>query len=339
MALCPHTQWIDISGLKNSRDWSITYGQRLHSVLGDLPSPDTKFPTVLFFLGKRGKVLALQKIFPNNNVTRRKAHGIASLHLDTTTAGSRYPLLFADCNPDAEFVNQIGQWDCCHENVRYRVHLADEAPPTSKGLVDKIHAQVLFNFVDVICFFADDLGGPEKVADRLTRWTQCRRGSSCVPLHKPRIVVVTSSSQARQTLSLVEGAPQFSETFASLTIVDTSVHSGLSVLTSQMGLRGILLREADKIRECRSKLRTLYSATHMKAFFVEAVKDFATCPDKSFDFIAATRRGRRGSGEMTPHIRHFLSLARREGVHEAAIKPFVASALLMDCYPAGMHCT
>jgi hypothetical protein len=327
---------MDLSGLEHSREWSITYGQRLHNVLGDLPFPDTQFPTILFCLGKGSKVLALQSMFPNNNITRRKAHGIANLHLDTTTAGSRYPLLFADYNPDAGFLNQIGQWNGCHENVRYRVHVGDDTAATAKELVDKIHAQLLLNFVDVVCFFADDLGGHEYVADRLMRWTQCRRDAQCLPLHKPSVVVVVSSSQACPALSLMENTLEFRETFASLTVVDTTVRSGLSVFAN---LKGILTYEADIIRECRSELRVQYSATHIKAFFVEALKGFATSPDTGFNFLAASRRGRRGPHELTPHIREFFSLATREEISKAAMSSFVASALLMDCYPAGMHCT
>src|SRR5436853_2489699 len=213
MALCPHTPWLDLYGLRDSREWSITYGQRLHIVLRDVSFPATKFPTVFFFVGKKRKVSALQDIFPNNNITRRKAHGIASLHLDTATAGSRYPLLFADCNPDAEFVNQIGKWDGCHESVRYRVNVGDGAPPTSKELADMIHAQLFLDFVDVVCLFADDLGGHERVADRLMRWAQCRQSAQCVPLHKPSVIVVASSSQARQALSQAENTSGFRDTF------------------------------------------------------------------------------------------------------------------------------
>jgi hypothetical protein len=339
MALCPHSQWMDLSGLPNSREWSITYGQRLHTVLNDLPSPDTKFPTVFFFLGKRSKVLALRDIFPNNNITRRKAHGIAGLHLDTTTASSPYPLLFADCNPDAEYVNLIGRWDSCHENVRYRVNFGDGAAATSTELVDKIHAQLLLSFVDVVCFFADDLGGEESVADRLMRWIQCRGGSHCIPVHKPGVVVVATGSQAYHTLSLMEKSPGFCETFASLTVVDTTVSSGSSALANQMSLRGILTHEANKVRDCRSQLRVLYSATHMKAFFLEALKDFTVSPERGFDFVAASRRRRRHPQDFVPHLEQFLSLATREHISEASIASFAASALLMDCYPAGMHCT
>jgi hypothetical protein len=339
MALCPHTQWVELSGLRNSPEVSITYGRRLHSVIGGLPSPDTKLPTVFFFLGKRKKVCALQNIFPNNNITRRKAHGIAVLHLDTTTSGSDYPFLFADCNPDAEILNQIGEWDSCHENIRYRVNVGDEeAAATSKELVDKIHSRLLLNFVDVVCLFADDLGGPGAVVHRLMRWIQCRRDSHCFPSHRPGVVVVVSGSRDCHTLSVMEKTYGFRETFASLTVVDMTVSASQSELAAHMSLKGILTDKADTIRRRRAELRTLYTATHIEAFFVEALEGFALCSGRGFDFVAATRRRRGGPNKMTPHIQQFLSLAREE-ISEATISSFVASALLMDCYPAGMHCT
>jgi hypothetical protein len=148
----------------------ITYGKRLYSVIGGLPSPNIKLPIIFFFLGKRKKVCALQNIFPNNNIIRRKAYGIAVLYLNTTTSRSDYSFLFADYNPDTEILNQIEEWDNYHKNIRYRVNVKDEeATATFKKLVNKIHSRLLLNFVNVIYLFADDLKGPEAVVHRLIR--------------------------------------------------------------------------------------------------------------------------------------------------------------------------
>jgi hypothetical protein len=213
----------------------------------------------------------VSQFFPNNNITRRKAH--AGLHLDTTTSGSGYPFLFADCNPDAEFLNQIGQWDSCHENVHYGDNVIDEeAAATSKELVDKIHSQLLLNFVDVVCPFADDLGGPGAVVHRLMRWIQYLGDSHWFPSHKPGVVVIASGSQACRTLSAMESTYGFRETFSPLTVVDTTVSACQSELAAHTSLKGILTRKADTIRNCRAELRTLYTAAHIEAFFVEAVK-------------------------------------------------------------------
>jgi hypothetical protein len=114
-------------------------------------------------------MLTLQNIFPNNNITRRKAHGIAALHLDTTTAGSRYPLLFADYNPDTESINQIGRWDGCHKNVRYKIGVKDGTAATLKKFVNKIHAYLLLDFINIVYLFADDLGDYKHITDRLIR--------------------------------------------------------------------------------------------------------------------------------------------------------------------------
>jgi hypothetical protein len=215
----------------------------------------------------------------------------------------------------------------------------EEQQATSKESVEKIHSRLLLNFVDVVCLFADDLGGPEAVVDRLTNWIQCRRASHYLPPQKPAVVVVVSSSQARQhTLSLVERIIGFDETFAPLTVVDMTVFAGLSMLSAYISLRGILTREADKARGRRVDLRLLYTATHIKALFVQAVKDFAASPDSGFDFVGATRSGRRNGSKLAPHIQEFLRLARREGISEESLPSFVASAFLMDCYPPGMHC-
>jgi hypothetical protein len=92
----------------------------------------------------------------------------------------------------------------------------------------------------------------------------------------------------------MESSYGFGETFASLTVVDTTDSAILSELAANVSLRGTLTFEADKVRERRSELRVLYTATHIKAFFIEALKAFAANPDKGFDYLAVTRHGRGG---------------------------------------------
>jgi hypothetical protein len=91
------------------------------------------------------------------------------------------------------------------------------------------------------------------------RWTQCRRDAHCRPSHKPGVVVAVSGREAYHTLSVMERTYGFRETFASLTLVETTVSASLSVLAAHVSLRGILTREADRIRERCVESRVLYS--------------------------------------------------------------------------------
>ena len=338
MTLCPHTQWVDLAGIENSTEWFITYGQRLHTVLDDLPSPETQYPTTFFFLGKRAKVIALKSIFSNNNTTRRKGHGIATLHLDTATAGSTYPVLFADCYPGADCTNQLGKWNGCHDTRRYRINQGDEELFKLKELVDKIHTRLLFNFVDVICIFAEDLGGDNATAEHLLRWTKCGRPTQRPPSHRPCVMVVVPSKNDCRDILQIGNSSLFRDHFESLVVVDMDAYAGLSVLAALLSLKEILRRHADRVRGLRVEMRALYNAEHLKAFFMAALKDFADDPFMAFDFIKSSKREEQDQ-QLPDHLRRFILFCLQQGVPENLVSIFIASALLMNCYPMGMHRT
>jgi hypothetical protein len=334
MALCQHKPWVDLSGL--DRDWSLRYAQRFKSITESLPNPQSQFPCIIYFLGKRRKVSALQKIFTNNNITRRQAHGIANLHLDVTSCDTTYPLLFADCNPDALSLNGIGRWQGCHETKCYPLASREVASLASTGVAEIVQSRLLFLFTDIICLFADDLGGLLGTTRRLTTW--CDWGSSSTGL-LPRVLIVTSESSdetGAQNLLSLSSAPTFLTCFSSLTII--KIHQNqLSPESNSARLKAALMSSVDRARSKRTESMAMFTATHLGAFFELALSNFARSPLASFDFLGASRSKTDHLEQLPIHVDRFFSLCTQNALPRITAEGFVASAILMDSRPPNMH--
>jgi ribonucleotide reductase beta subunit family protein with ferritin-like domain len=116
------------------------------------------------------------------------------------------------------------------------------------------------------------------------------------------VVIIVLGSRDCYTLSVIEKIYRFREIFASLIVVDMTVSASQSELAAHISLKGILTDKADIIRRRRAELRTLYTATYIKAFFVEALEGFIFYSGRGFDFVAVTRRRRRGPNKITLYI-------------------------------------
>ncbi|KAJ5178966.1 hypothetical protein N7492_002176 [Penicillium capsulatum] len=81
----------------------------------------------------------------------------------------------------------------------------------------------------------------------------------------------------------------------------------------------------------------MFSATHLSELFRLAVENLCLSPLLQFDFIAATRQQNPLDGSFTSHLKEFLVLAGKSRAPYEAISSHIASAVLMDAYPPGMH--
>lgn len=311
--------------------------ERFKTLVDDLPNSDAQYPCIIFFLGKRNKVSALQNIFVNNNITRRQAHSIGNLHIDLTTCNTTYPLLFADCNPDAISVNDLGRWNGCHETHCLRLTSHHNVSLGSNAITELVQARLLFLFTDIICLFADDLGGLLGVTQRLAKW--CDLGSSSTGL-LPRVLVVISESSdesGAQKLLQLNSTSGFQKCFPSLTITKIRRHQ-LSREAASARLKSALMSAVDEVRSRRIDCMAMFSAIHLSAFFRSALGRFAKNPMATFDFLRASRLAVGHLECLTVHVERFFTLCRQNGLPRTATEDFVASAILMDSYPPNMHC-
>ncbi|KAI9768255.1 MAG: hypothetical protein M1840_005085 [Geoglossum simile] len=332
MASCPHIEWLQLC--QDQEEWSMAYGARLQNIVEDMPHARAQYPSLLFFVGRKVKAKALRALFPENNHTRRRGHGLANLHIDSITSDTERPILFADADLEGVFVERGRAFGHCHETTRYRIDWANELDPrpNQKDLMNKIYAQLFFPFIDVLCLFAEDFGGLDEVTAQLTMWAKIGPASSMI---RSRVIIVTT--QMANCAYLIEDLSNLSKFFASVKVVNLREIAKVSSTARYLPLKGALLCEADTARQTRIGDRTMFSATHLRKFFERALRQIAKAPDDPFDFIWASREGNEVDSEFPFHLRTFLRLCLKYEVPLDSVVSFIASAILMDNFPPGMH--
>ncbi|KAI9766696.1 MAG: hypothetical protein M1840_006340 [Geoglossum simile] len=152
---------------------------------------------------------------------------------------------------------------------------------------------------------------------------------------RPRVIIVTTEST--DSAYVIENLPMLSKSFTSVRIINLRDINQVSSTARHLPLKDALLREADVARQARIEDRTLFSATHLCKFFERALEQIAKVPDDPFDFICASREGNEVDSEFRFHLRTFLRLCLKYAVPLDPIVSFIASAILMDNFPPGMH--
>jgi hypothetical protein len=336
---CDHSAWLQITDPKGQ---ALLDGGRLARISQELENADNQRPTVIFFIGRRSKEVALEQLFPrNNNRKSRKVdrnslcEGIARIHLDNTTARSEYPLYFAESDPSFRWPFAPPR-SACHES---RVVSRQWKPPfiTQDSLYNILHSRLFWPFTDVICLFADDFSTPDEMVNRLEIWA-----SSGNPLAKPldflrpRVIIIKDSSQFKDLSISCDVLSKLHTCFSEIKLFEVAPDT-LSPKARYRSLKEYIQKTADEARHCRQIRGLLFSANHLAALFGRAVEHVAKAFDKPFDLLAASRCGS-GLHAHDAQITRFLDLGRRVGASSSSLMSHIGSTILLDAYPPGMHC-
>jgi hypothetical protein len=197
-------------------------------------------------------------------------------------------------------------------------------------------------FIDVLCIFAQDCGGLDGVADVLAARITIGSASSLPISTRPRLVVVTSISEpefeaeALRFRLRVLSDPKFPESFSKLSVVNV-LNSTRLPLELFGELETALQDEIGAARLERMNTHTLFSMIHTTDFFNKAIRNFASSPLQAFDFIRCTREDHPVSPSFQQHIESFLGLCSENKISERFLWDFIASAIVLDGFPADMH--
>ena len=333
---CLHTQWLQLS--QNQKEWTLTYGARLHDITKRLRDPSSQQPTLILFCGRKAKATALRALFPTIRLKRHRYNDtVADLYLDFATRDATHPTLLADIDLEGDYVNSEN-FHGCHETTTYSIHWPVDGTRISswRQMVERIHARLLFSFAQVLCLFVDDLGGMAGVATLLNTWATLGSGSALPKKTRPRLIIVAQDSEAPQSFPLPSHESLLG-VFSAMTIVTLSSVRRVSSRTRHQPLRDALKRETTNAQDARMQSRTLFSAVHINLFFERALNQIIREPDQSFDFVSASRDDNAVEGEFSRHVRHFLRLCADQGLPADRTFALIASAIFMDIYPPGMH--
>lgn len=163
MAKCEHISWIELS--EGGGAPQLVYGSRVSRLVSELPDPSAQLPQVVFFMGRRLKDRALRELCGGNYRDQHRHQRCVNLRSDNRTLRSLQPRFFADCDPTRRSQPPAPEvLHVCHPDQTFPLDIS----PTEHSLYDLVLARLLFLFVDVLCIFADDLGGLEGVRERLS---------------------------------------------------------------------------------------------------------------------------------------------------------------------------
>jgi hypothetical protein len=337
MFCCPHVQWLDLDGIAPA--WSLLDPGRLQSITETLSAPHDQFPSIIFFVGKKHKSTALKGLYPHNNPTRRKVHEIGNLHIDSNTTSSAFPVIFADCTPIASRPILEGSWGTCHDQTRHLIHRVDDCDYASRrNMISYTHINLFFPFVQVVCVFADDLGGNKACARYLWNWCQLASRSIESPVRgHPKLVVVNTNLDGVNDLVQVECHPSFGVIFDSLVVLTSEVSKCPCDSAAQF-LQAQLKNVLDEARSNLQSQHLLLNARHVEETFSHAIATFTRNPREAIDIFLCSNDNRVSPSHWEDHLSELMAAVVVLRSEPGAVVDFVSSALLVQAYPPDSHC-
>ncbi|GKT61251.1 hypothetical protein ColTof3_08590 [Colletotrichum tofieldiae] len=348
MTRCKHTGWLRVS--TKDQAYVIESSDRAQRLLDSLPRPDSQYPSTLVLIGNATKRVAMQRLgvdITRPNTTR--GHGEIHLSLAPVGASGGRPTLIADADiPPHKRLGRPRKSTLCHELATRSISTAHSAsiPSTAVASGDHVYNRMLFPFADVVCLFADDVGGVEVVAQRLASWLTLETPSTSSV--RPWLVVVTNggeeSSARNQLLQAVRKRTNVhaSERFHGVRVISLADTSPKSLRRRLHSLRwDILSNELSYMAETKRVERVLasclFSATHLAGLLRHATAQLGDADAPPLNFLAVSRLDNPVAADLQAHLARFLTHCDSVDTLKRFAVPVIASSFLLDHYPPGMH--
>jgi hypothetical protein len=353
MKRCGHSEWLSLRIQQN--ETILLESDRLQVLVNDIPDPDNRHLSLLVLIGGTAKSSVLQALTSEKDgrksTGRRSRSGDIHLYLGgsgifhdrpTLVAGGRLPY-HAPRNKGSSSVE-------CHETVRLTLPRIREGVvgPGLDEAADNLYSRLLCPFADVFCLFSADFGGFRPIVQHLASWLEKGPSSTLPKAAYPQVLVVVetttpgieSDSEARDVLLAAlkeETTKDLTERFSALGVVTVSSEGKASAQGCPQRLKDHLMKASDRVRTNREDTRTLFSARHFAAFFKHACDHFSRTIREPFDFIKASRLRNPVSVDLDRHLSTFLKKIKSARELTNFAVPVIASSLLLDHYPPGMH--
>lgn len=284
MRRCKHEALVELSA---AADPCLVDPHRLRRLIESLPNPEDQTPLIIAYYGTQEKRMALSQLFPaNDSKTRDRRPAMCKIYTDAITSHHRNPIFFADIDPDCGPPSQetIAH---CHQFQAYRI-----SPRPYKIQINHMLMNcLLLPFTDLICIFADDLGGLAVVKQHLQHWADS--GIEAAPQQQTtRVVIIISSPSCGQI-------DDFWVAIRDSCLDKTFPEISFEILSGQaednvryIPLRVSLLQEKLGLaRQNRQNRMQLFSGPHLAALFSQCLAHIATNPLKPFQMLQASRQG------------------------------------------------
>ncbi|OHE93902.1 hypothetical protein CORC01_10801 [Colletotrichum orchidophilum] len=348
MTRCKHTGWLRVATKDHA--YIVEGSDRAQRLLDSLPRPDSQYPSTLVLIGNATKRVAMQRL--GVDVTRpntTRGHGEIHLSVASVGASGARPTLIADADlPPHKRLGRPRKSTLCHELVARPLSIShgETSPCTTLKSGDHVYNRMLLPFADAICFFADDIGGVEVVAQRLASWLDL--GTSSTSSVRPWLVVVTNGGEENSTRSQLLQAVRkrtdthLSERFHGVRIISLADTTPKSLRRHLRYLRwDILSNELSYMTETKRVERVfascLFSATHLAGLLRHAAEHVGDAGAPPLDFLAVSRLDNPAAADLQEHLARFLTHCDSVDNLKRFAVPVIASSFILDQYPPGMH--
>ncbi|KAH7303728.1 acyl transferase/acyl hydrolase/lysophospholipase [Stachybotrys elegans] len=351
MSKCKHTRWLRLS--RNNQDLDLEVSDRPQRLLDNLKAPDTQYPSLIAVVGNQSKLRWLNHVGINVAGPRGvRGHGEIHIHAVPSSARKNHPVVIFDGDvPSHNRFARPCRPQTCHEAS------VQVFPRSTHGNVkekaDDLYRRLLLPFLDVICFFAADLGGLEQVAYRLALWVE-KKPLPTVNL-RPYLVIVIDEGIERDAMAAFDDRMR-AETgidlqchFRDLHIVSLSKSENVGQKSSRGGRRNSrqnsqwkrlhskLVKLLSLSRQARVDTGYLFSARHLAGLLRHAAKLTSEISHEPFDWVRMSRFKREPAQDLNVHLTNFLTHFKSTDSLTQFGLPVIASSFLLDHYAPGMH--
>ncbi|KAK1841736.1 patatin-like serine [Colletotrichum chrysophilum] len=245
------------------------------------------------------------------------------------------PLLYADITVEEDSLdvpasNSIG------DQLRHAVDTHCLAPVSA-------YAGVLGILTDVICVFLPDAAALDMVARVVASWSPNQHEASC-PLPRLVLIVKTSPgqnqakvcSQLLDTIRRKTAAKMLEARFSAVGVYALPIGVDVSAEYQYGRLRDHMKSESDIVRRHRIANSLLFNSRHFATLAESAYTSYVN--GQPFDVVRATRARNQVPRKMQHSIERFIrKFAKEEAALATFVLPHIASAMMLDAFPPGMH--
>jgi hypothetical protein len=322
MASHNSSDWLHV--FRQDADWLLAGGDCVEKIITSLNDPHTQYPSTVLLVGGQEREAAQRAMFSCFDFL--KPRGLAQLYADASTLDNDHPLLIASLDIETAY-NRFQAPRRNLGDIGHKLEWSSPATPT-ESLVDTVISRVLLLFTDVVCIFLDDFPTPGEGFHLIQRWTELAQ--SFRPW-KPQVILVTSCGPMDKEIL---NTPAFGELRHVRLRPRNSKHARYH---RHRGLKRIILQSIEIVQKRKIVCKRLFSAKHVNILFKLALQHVARCVLPDFDFILATRQLNKIDNRFTDHLKSFLELCTAINASRDIILRYMASAIILDSLPPGMH--
>ena len=335
MKSCNHEALVELS---SPVDPCLVDPHRMNRLVESLPDPSQQKPLLIACAGNTQKKLALEQFFPANDPRQRdRRPALCKIYTDALTSHLANPIFFMDINPDCGPPVQDAHLHC-HRSQAFSFH-GERASAHVDTVLTK---QLLLPFIDVLCVFAEDIGGCDGVLQHLKSWALANIEGTDAQVPTRLVVVLSPSNDAE--LAKLEST-RFIESFHAFGLgqlfpnVRVETTSSLPLRNARyIPLRSIILGPVlEAALNARTERMHLFSGLHLASLFSQRLAQTAEHPRRSFCLLLASRQGIPALPHFVECLLAFLRAAHRHDLAYGAVASLIGTSLLMQAYPPSAH--